>query len=131
MPAMQGGFASLERADGSGFNNTGECVSYAAHGGALYAPTLAATSSVSANGPRSVSQFFTSRGQGSSPFHLWNAEGGRIFRRADRGPPSTDANGDFTVSWRGRLAPPVTLWRRGRTPIRWVCATAAEVVNGC
>jgi hypothetical protein len=31
----QGGWSSLYRADGSGFHNTGDCVSYAAQGGAL------------------------------------------------------------------------------------------------
>jgi hypothetical protein len=34
------GYVFLERSDGSGFSNTGACVSYAAHGGTLFDPVL-------------------------------------------------------------------------------------------
>jgi hypothetical protein len=37
---QQGGYLALQRADGTGFKNTGDCVSYAAHGGVLFNPTL-------------------------------------------------------------------------------------------
>lgn len=35
-PCLDGGFAAVARADGTGFANTGECVSYAVHGGTLF-----------------------------------------------------------------------------------------------
>jgi len=35
-PCLDGGFAVVARADGTGFANTGDCVSYAARGGTLF-----------------------------------------------------------------------------------------------
>ena len=38
---QKGGYETLFRADGTGFSNTGECVSYAARGGTFQAPVVA------------------------------------------------------------------------------------------
>src|SRR5689334_10894903 len=94
---QKGGWQTLERSDGTAFATQSDCVSYAAGGGTVFAPTLSVPSPVSGAGVGSFTPDFTITGTG---FHASSSGtltafipglGTVIVAR-----PSTDASGDFT-----------------------------------
>lgn len=131
---QQGGYSSLQQSNGTGFSNTGQCVSYAAHGGTLFAPVVTVTSPITAPGIGQVSQPFTVTGTGFHPSSTGTLTCSASWGSCGTwGTPTTNASGAFSFG--------PTAWLIGvpcdftatftYTDAAGVHAAGTQVVHGC